>query len=240
MKEFRVALFDLDGTLIDTEGQYTKIWGDIARKYRPDVANLEYLIKGTTLVQIFDKYFPEEEVRAGVKSMLDAGEEGMRYEFFPGALEFIADTIKSHVRAMEGALAKVNVFLESFKSTTLNNDILSHLLRDFIEKEQSLRKLSIEEIQTAVAKKYNVSMAQILSPERTQSIVTPRQLSMYIARKFTTKSLPEIAKLFDKTHATIIHGVRNIEKRLDVETDLKTTLEEILSEFGYNISDRMD
>ncbi len=92
---FKVALFDLDGTLIDTEGQYTKIWGAIARKFRPDVPDLEYLIKGTTLVQIFDKYFPTEEMRKGVSEMLDAGEEGMEYEFFPGALDFIAD-IKRH------------------------------------------------------------------------------------------------------------------------------------------------
>lgn len=156
------------------------------------------------------------------------------------ALEFIADNIKSHVRAMEGALGKVSVLLNSYPTTQLSNDVLSHLLKDFIEKEQNLRKLSIEEIQTAVAKKYNVTIAQILSPERTQSIVTPRQLSMYIARKFTTKSLPEIAKLFDKTHATIIHGVRNIEKRLDVESDLKDILSEILAEFGYQLTDKMD
>ena len=154
------------------------------------------------------------------------------------ALEYIADNIKSHVRAMEGALGKVNVYLSSFPVTEIKNEILAHLLKDFIEKEQHLKKLTIEEIQTAVAKKYNVSIAQILSPERTQSIVTPRQLSMYIARKFTTRSLPEIAKFFDKTHATIIHGVRNIEKRLDVEDDLKATLAEILSEFGYSISDK--
>lgn len=95
MKDFRVALFDLDGTLIDTEGQYTRIWGEIARKYRPDVPDLEYLIKGTTLVQIFDRYFPDEEMRRGVKEMLDAGEEGMKYGFFPGALDFIAD-LKAH------------------------------------------------------------------------------------------------------------------------------------------------
>ena len=180
---------------------------------------------------------PSYETRLAI---LKKKAEGLNINIPLSAFEFIADNIKSHVRAMEGALGKVSIFLESFPTTDLNNDILAHLLKDFIEKEQSLRKLSIEEIQTAVAKKYNVSMAQILSPERTQSIVTPRQLSMYIARKFTTKSLPEIAKLFDKTHATIIHGVRNIEKRLDVEVDLKTTLEEILSEFGYRISDRMD
>ena len=156
------------------------------------------------------------------------------------ALEFIADTIKSHVRAMEGALHRVSIFRSMDPTENLTNETLSKLLKDFIEKEQTLKKLNIEEIQAVVAKKYSVTIAQILSAERTQSIVTPRQLAMYIARKFTTKSLPEIAKLFEKTHATIIHGVKNIEKRLDVEADLKATLAEILSEFGYKLSDKMD
>ena len=208
---------------------------DVAPKNLPAIeARLISRFEGGMLQEIES---PSYETRLAI---LKKKAEGVGINVPLSALEFIADNIKSHVRAMEGALGKVSVFLGSFNSTTLNNDILAHLLKDFIEKEQSLRKLSIEEIQTAVAKKYNVSMAQILSSERTQSIVTPRQLAMYIARKFTTKSLPEIAKLFDKTHATIIHGVRNIEKRLDVENDLKITLEEILSEFGYKIADKMD
>ena len=208
---------------------------DVAPKNLPLIeARLISRFEGGMLQEIES---PSYETRLAI---LKKKAEGMDVNIPLSAFEFIADNIKSHVRAMEGALGKVNIFLQTFKSTTLSNDILAHLLKDFIEKEQSLRKLTIEEIQTAVAKKYNVSMAQILSSERTQSIVTPRQLSMYIARKFTTKSLPEIAKLFDKTHATIIHGVRNIEKRLDVENDLKITLEEILTEFGYKISDKMD
>ena len=178
---------------------------------------------------------PSYETRLAI---LKKKSESMERTIPLSALEFIADNIKSHVRAMEGALGKVNVYLSTFENTELKREVLSHLLKDFIEKEQHLKKLTIEEIQNAVATKYNVTMAQILSPERTQSIVTPRQLAMYIARKFTTRSLPEIAKMFDKTHATIIHGVRNIEKRLDVEEELKTTLAEILSEFGYSISDK--
>ena len=208
---------------------------DVAPKNLPLIeARLISRFEGGMLQEIES---PSYETRLAI---LKKKAEGLGINVPLSSLEFIADNIKSHVRAMEGALGKVSVFLDSFTNTTLDNTILAHLLKDFIEKEQSLRKLSIEEIQTAVSKKYNVSMAQILSAERTQSIVTPRQLAMYIARKFTTKSLPEIAKLFDKTHATIIHGVRNIEKRLDVENDLKITLEEILSEFGYKISDRMD
>ena len=208
---------------------------DVAPKNLPAIeARLVSRFEGGMLQEIES---PSYETRLAI---LKKKAESANINVPLSTLEFIADNIKSHVRAMEGALGKVSVFLGSFKSTELNNDILAHLLKDFIEKEQSLRKLTIEEIQTAVAKKYNVNMAQILSSERTQSIVTPRQLAMYIARKFTMKSLPEIAKLFDKTHATIIHGVRNIEKRLDVESDLKSTLEEILSEFGYKFSDRMD
>ena len=208
---------------------------DVAPKNLPAIeARLISRFEGGMLQEIES---PSYETRLAI---LKKKAEGIDINVPISTLEFIADNIKSHVRAMEGALGKVSVFLSSFNGTTLNNEILSHLLKDFIEKEQSLRKLSIEEIQTAVAKKYNVSIAQILSAERTQSIVTPRQLSMYIARKFTTKSLPEIAKLFDKTHATIIHGVRNIEKRLDVESDLKVTLSELLSEFGYKLSDKMD
>ena len=208
---------------------------DVAPKNLPLIeARLISRFEGGMLQEIES---PSYETRLAI---LKKKAEGLDINVPLSALEFIADNIKSHVRAMEGALGKVSVFLDSFQNTELNNEILAHLLKDFIEKEQSLRKLSIEEIQTAVSKKFNVSMAQILSTERTQSIVTPRQLAMYIARKFTTKSLPEIAKLFDKTHATIIHGVKNIEKRLDVESDLKITLEEILAEFGYKISDQMD
>ena len=180
---------------------------------------------------------PSYETRLAI---LKKKAEGIDVTIADDVLEFIADNIKSHVRAMEGALGKVGVYLSAYPHTPITRDILSHLLSDFIKKEQTLKKLNIDEIQTAVAKKFSVTMAQMLSPERTQSIVTPRQLAMYIARKFTTKSLPEIAKMFEKTHATIIHGVKTIEKRLDVEADLKASLAEILSELGYTMSDKMD
>ena len=156
------------------------------------------------------------------------------------ALEFLAEHIKSHVRAIEGALNKVHVTIITNPTQELSNDFLSFILKDVIEKEQTLKKLTIREIQESICKKYNISVAQILSTDRTASLVTPRQLAMYISRKYTTKSLQEIAAEFDKKHATILHGVKTIEKRLDVEIELKNSLEEILSYFGYSISDKME
>jgi chromosomal replication initiator protein len=122
----------------------------------------------------------------------------------------------------------------------LTQEFLSIILKDFIEKEQTLKKLTIREIQECICKKYGVSIGQILSSDRTASLVSPRQLAMYISRKYTTKSLQEIAAEFDKKHATILHGVKAIEKRLDVESELKGILSEVLGEFGYNIADKME
>lgn len=94
----KAALFDLDGTLIDTEDQYTVIWGKICRKYRPDIPRLEYLIKGTTLVQIFERYFPNKEDQIEIDQFLDKSEAEMDYSFYPGALAFIEDLKKNGVK----------------------------------------------------------------------------------------------------------------------------------------------
>ena len=59
----KAALFDLDGTLIDTEGQYSKFWNGIAKRYHHDIPDFANRIKGTTLVQIFKTYFPQKEVQ---------------------------------------------------------------------------------------------------------------------------------------------------------------------------------
>ena len=208
---------------------------DVAPKNLPSIEErLVSRFEGGMLQEIES---PSYETRLAI---LRKKAESLEVDIPDYVLEFISDNIKSHVRAMEGALGKVSVFRSAYPDSHLDKELLSHLLGDFIKKEQSLRKLSIEEIQTTVAKKYSVTMVQMLSSERTQSVVTPRQLAMYIARKFTTQSLPEIARQFEKTHATVVHGVKSIEKRLDVEPELKSSLAEILANFGYKLSDKMD
>jgi len=233
-KQFQEEFFNTFNTLQQAHKQIV-MTSDVAPKNLPMVE--ERLISRFEGGMVQEIESPNYETRLAI---LQKKSEGMNPPIPANALEFIADTIKSHVRAMEGALSKVHIYRTMSPATNLTNDILTRILKVFIEKEQTLRKLTIEEIQTTVAKKYSISIAQILSTERTQSLVTPRQLAMYISRKYTTKSLPEIASEFGKTHATIIHGVKNIEKRLDVEEDLKATLAEILAEFGYKISDKME
>lgn len=149
-------------------------------------------------------------------------------------LQFLAEHIKSHVRAIEGALAKVHIAISSNPTIQLTTEALSTLLKDVIENESKLRKLTIREIQEVVAKKFSVTLAQILSNDRTQTFVTARQMAMYISRKYTPMSVKQIGKEFDKQHPTIVHGWKTIARRLDVESDLRETLTEILNDLGIS------
>ena len=63
---------------------------------------------------------------------------------------------------------------------------------------------------------------------------------MFLSRKLTTRSLQEIADEFNKTHATVLHGAQTIQKRLDVEPDLKKSMEDIVSQMGRKASDILE
>ena len=110
-------------------------------------------------------------------------------------------------------------------------------MRDLIEEEKTIKDLSIGDIMKTVATFYGITIDDILSSQRTQTLVTPRQLAMFLSRKLTTKSLQEIADEFKKTHATVLHGAQTIQKRLDVEPDLKKSMEDIVSQMGRKASD---
>ena len=233
-KQFQDEFFNTFNALTGAQKQIV-MTSDVAPKNLPALESRLLSRFEGGLVQEIET--PKYETRLAI---LKKKAEGMEPPIPESCITFIADNIKSHVRAMEGALAKVKVSLSLNPSTTLTNEMLERLLKDFIDKEHTLRRLSVKEIQEAVANKYSVTVDHILASDRTASIVTPRQLAMYIARKYTPKSLEEIAEVFKRSHATILHGVKSISSRLDVEEDLRQTLEEIISEFGLKASDKQE
>lgn len=90
MKRLKAALFDLDGTLLDTEGQYTGIWEILGRRFRPDMPDLALRIKGTTMKQILE-LFPTEEMHQEIVRTIDEFETQMDFPYVPGAYEFVCD-----------------------------------------------------------------------------------------------------------------------------------------------------
>lgn len=97
MKQLRAALFDLDGVVFNTEPQYTVFWGAQCRLYHPEYPGLEHEIKGSTLQQIYDRWWtgPLVKERDVVTRRLDEFEAQMQFNYIEGFTDFIAD-LRAH------------------------------------------------------------------------------------------------------------------------------------------------
>ncbi len=97
-RTFNAALFDLDGVVFDTEPQYTVFWGSQFRRYYPEHPGMEQLIKGMTLVEIYEKYFPEKEQQDKITLELNEFEENMKFIYVEGFERFVDNIRRNGVR----------------------------------------------------------------------------------------------------------------------------------------------
>lgn len=97
-KQIKVALFDFDGVIMDTETQYTVFWNEQGRKYLNE-EDFGRRIKGQTLTQIYEKYFSDNrEAQVEISAQLNVYEKKMSYEYIPGVETFIADLRRNKVK----------------------------------------------------------------------------------------------------------------------------------------------
>ena len=88
-------------------------------------------------------------------------------------------------------------------------------------RETTKRQIKVDDIQRAVCRHYKVNRIDLLSHRRTKDLTIPRHIAMYLAKKMTMRSLPEIGRLFGgRDHTTVLHSVRKIEALEGVDDDL--------------------
>jgi len=100
----------------------------------------------------------------------------------------------------------------------------------------NLPKIRVERIQQAVAKHFGVERADILSARRTKDVTRPRQVAMYLSKRLTLKSLPEIGRRFGgRDHSTALHGIRKIERLIETDAVLFNLVSIIAQELGGSL-----
>ena len=86
----KACLFDLDGVVFETESLYTSFWSEMKKEYCPEITDFEYIIKGQTLVQIYDKYFAgEEKKQQEITNKLNEFEQSMPFNYVDGFEPFV-------------------------------------------------------------------------------------------------------------------------------------------------------
>ncbi len=138
---------------------------------------------------------------------------------------FLATYIKSNVRELEGVLIKLQAHA-SLTGAELSLELAKQQLKIVIPEEGA--NYTIESIQTAVAKHFRLKPTDFKSISKQRSVARPRQIAMYLIRKYTSLGFKEIGQFFGgRDHTTIMHACREIEKKIDADPEIKDAVEAI-------------
>ncbi|HEX7782460.1 MAG TPA: chromosomal replication initiator protein DnaA [Sphingobium sp.] len=138
-------------------------------------------------------------------------------------IDFLARAIRSNVRELEGAFNKL-VAYGQLTGRKIDLEFAQSMLADAIR--ANARRITVDEIQKACAIHYRIDPAEMRSKRRARAVARPRQVAMYLSKKMTPRSLPEIGRIFGgRDHSTVIHAIRTIEAlrrdHADIDADIR-------------------
>ncbi|MER2175573.1 MAG: chromosomal replication initiator protein DnaA [Carnobacterium sp.] len=149
-----------------------------------------------------------------------------RLEIPGDTLSYIAGQIDSNIRELEGALVRVQAYA-AIESRDITTSLAADALKSMLPSAKPTT-LTILDIQNAVSKYYQLSIADLKGKKRIKSIVLPRQIAMYLSRELTSNSLPKIGAEFGgKDHTTVIHAYEKIVHVLSADDQLKQEITDI-------------
>ena len=147
------------------------------------------------------------------------------YNLSDEIFEFLASEITSNIREMIGALNRVLAF-SKINTKSPNVYECKRILKDFVN--SNIKVVNVEFIQNLVASHFNLNINDLLSPRRPRSLARPRQIAMYLAKQYTTNSLPDIGRKFsNRDHTTVIHAVKKINELIKKDNEIRQSIIEI-------------
>ena len=140
---------------------------------------------------------------------------------------FIADKVHSNIRELEGYLRRVIAF-SSLKGEKIDLDLAKEALKSLLD--STFNVVTVEKIQKIVCHHFKIKLSQIKSKNNSPKVSFPRQVAMYLSKKLTKSSLPEIGKKFGgKHHTTVIHSIRKIEKIRSKNPEFNKEIDKLIS-----------
>ncbi|MFZ2619758.1 MAG: helix-turn-helix domain-containing protein, partial [Alphaproteobacteria bacterium] len=156
--------------------------------------------------------------------------EQLKLPLSPEVAMYLADGIASNVRELEGALNRLAAHA-SMTGAAITVDFAHSQLRDLFR--ANTRVVTIEDIQQKVTEHFDVRMSDLLGSRRLRQLARPRQVAMYLAKKYTSKSYPDIGRAFGgRDHTTVIHAVRTVENLVPRDKELAEKVQLLERIFG--------
>lgn len=207
------ALYESHKQIIVTSDKFPKEIPDLEERLR---SRFEWGL-------IADIQVPDTETKQAILKMKA---DQNKIEIPEDVIYFLANSITNNVRELEGYLIRIGAF-SSLTSTPINLEMAKNILKDILI--ENSKEITIEKIQKTVAEHFQIKISELKSQKRLKNLVLPRQISMYICRKLTDLSYPEIGTKFGgKDHSTIIHAIKKIDKKMDEDLHTKALVEKLI------------
>lgn len=194
MKQLKAALFDLDGVVFDTEPQYTIFWGSQCRLYHPERPGLEHEIKGSTLQQIYDKWWSGEleKDRDIVTRRLNEFEAQMDYSYIAGFEAFVRDLRQHRVKTAVVTSSNMPKMESVFRARPEFKSLFDAILtsEDFAESKPS------PDCYLKGAERFGVSPDEcVVLEDSINGLKSGRAAGMYVVGLTTTNTKENIESL---------------------------------------------
>ena len=141
-------------------------------------------------------------------------------------INYIANESKTNIRDLIGILNRVIAF-SRVHNKILNINDCKNILKDVFSQ---IKIITVDKIQNVVSNYFNIPLSEMLSQRRSRPLARPRQIAMFLAKKMTTRSLPEIGRRFaNRDHTTVIHAVKTITRLTEQDDEMKKNINQIKS-----------
>ena len=143
-------------------------------------------------------------------------------------ITYLAENLRSHIRQIEGAVKKL-VAIKFLSGKDIDMEIAHNCMSELLGNAEPI-SVTVDKIFAAIDKKYNVKKSDLTGKSRVKEIANARHIAIYLIRTLTEMSLPNIGKIFNRDHATVMSSIDNVEKRLDSSQQFEAEINEIIKE----------
>lgn len=193
-------------------------------KFPKDIPNLEGRLRSRfEWGLIADIQPPEIETKIAI---IEKKMQENKFELSPAVTHYIASHVESNVRELEGFLIRISAY-SSLTNRAIDLDLVKEVLKTLV-KHNNKQEVSVEEIIKVVAGKMNVKISDVKAHNKNKNLVLARQISMYLARKLTNFSYPDIGqKIGGRDHSTVIYANNKILKTIESDLNFKNMIQDI-------------
>ena len=143
-------------------------------------------------------------------------------------LTFLAENLRSNIRQIEGAIKKLGA-LSFLSGREISMELAKGCLSELLGGAEPA-SVTVDKIFTAIYKKYNIKKEDIIGARRTKEIAAARHKAIYLVRTITEMSLPNIGKIFNRDHSTIMSSIETVEKKLITDAILNVEIDDMIKE----------